>query len=208
MEPVYGGQEDTALHLRASSVLGLVQCTDISRPQTLRHLVNALADASETVRIEAVRALEQMNGEESALVLRLKAHAGDSRPAVIGQVFDSLLGLERETAVGFIAVFLDPSRSEICDEAALSLGASRLPAAVEVLTQAWRAARNRDWGAVLLRAMSSSRDEAALAFLLDLIRDGLTREAEAALEALELHRDSPEIQGRIQQAKQARSNSR
>ena len=208
MEPVYGGQEDSALHLRANSVLALVQCTDISRPLIFRHLVNALADTSETVRIEAVRAVEQMNGEEAALVLRLKAHAGDSRPAVIGQVFDSLLGLEGENAVGFIAVFLDPARSEICDEAALSLGASRLPVAVEVLIQAWGGARNRDWGAVLLRAMSSSRDESALAFLFDLVRDGLTWEAEAALEALELHRDSTEIQSRIQQAKHERSNSR
>src|SRR5207253_7174058 len=43
MEPVWGGQEDAAIHLRANAVLALVQCQDLSRAQVLRLLVDALA---------------------------------------------------------------------------------------------------------------------------------------------------------------------
>jgi len=206
MEPVYGGQEDSAPHLRASAVLALVQCDDLPRSEILRHLVDAVADSSETVRIEAVRSLHQMNGDEGIVVLRLKAHTGDERPAVIGQVFDSLLSLERERAVGFIARFLDSANADIRDEAALSLGASRLPAAVEVLIARWQDTRNRDLAPVLLRALSSSREESALEFLIGLVRNGIDRDATAALEALALHADSPEIQSRIEKARRDRAN--
>jgi HEAT repeat protein len=204
MEPVWGGQEDAAIHLRASAILALVQC-DLTRPETFRHLVDALADPADTVRIEAVRALEQMNGVEPPLVLRLKAHSGDKRPPVMGQVFDSLLVLERERAVGFVARFLKSADPETCDEAALSLGGSRLPAAVKILIETWETSRSRDFSSVLLRALSSSREEAALSFLLKLLREGVSRDAAAALEALQLHSDSPEIRERVDHAKRERA---
>ena len=197
MEPVYGGQEDSAAPLRACAILALVQCTDLTRGEILRHLVDSLADEADPVRVEAVRALEQMNGEEAALLLRLKAHSFDTRSAVLGQVFDSILALERDRAVDFVAKFLESDIEEARDEAALSLGASRLPGAVRILIEAWHASPH----SLLLRALSSSRDETALAFLLNLVRDGITRDAAAALEALKLHAESPEIQARVDQAR-------
>ena len=206
MEPVYGGHEDSAIHLRASAVLALVQCTDLTRREVLRHVVDALADSSDTVRIEAIRTLEQLNGDEAAVVLRLKAHSGDKRSAVIGQVFDSLLVLEREVAVGFIARFLKSAEPETRDEAALALGASRLADAVRALVEAWSGVRDREFSSVLLRALSSSRDEAALAFLLEVVREGIARDSTAALEALELHKDSEEIQERVREARRGRTN--
>jgi HEAT repeat protein len=204
MEPVYGGQEDSAIHLRAGAVLALVQCADLTRPEILRRLVDALADPADTVRIEAVRALEQMNGEESALVLRLKAHSGDKRAPVVGHVFDALLALERERAVEFVARFLKAGNLEVRDEAALSLGASRLPNAVKILIEFWEDTRSREFGTVLLRALSSSREETALSFLLKLVKEGGDRESAAAVEALQLHRDSPEVRQRIEEAKAKR----
>jgi HEAT repeat protein len=187
--------------LRANATLALVSCTDLARVEILRHLVNALANASDKVRLEAVRALEQMNGDESNLLLRLKAHSGDSDPDVLGQVFDSLLQLERERAVPFIATFLKAKNEEVCSEAALALGASRLPAAVAVLIETWKQGQTGQFASVLLRALSSSRDETALAFLLGLIREGSVRHRSAALEALALHKDSPEIQTLIDEAR-------
>jgi HEAT repeat protein len=204
MEPNMGGPEDSATHLRANAILALAACTDLTRPQILRHLVDALADASDTVRVEAVRALEQMNGEEACLVLRLKAHSGDRRPLVLGQVFDSLLQLEGERAVTFIASFVKTSDDEVRDEAALSLGGSRLPSAVKALMDAWDSARLGEFGSVLLRALSSSRDETALDFLLKLVSEGSSRDAASALEALQLHKDSPEICDRVEEARRAR----
>jgi HEAT repeat protein len=201
MEPVYGGKEDSATHLRGNALLALAQCSDLTRGEVLRHLVDALADPSEPVRVDAIRALEQMDGEEAALVLRMKAHAGDKEPAVVGQAFDSLLALDRDRAVGLVAGFLESGNPEVRDEAALSLGASRLPEAVRVLIEAWKSSKE----SVLLRALSASRDEAALAFLLALVRQGISREAAAALEALSLHAESPDIQARIDQARRERA---
>jgi HEAT repeat protein len=200
MEPVWGGQEDAAMHLRANSVLALVACSDLTRPEILRHLVDALADDLGPVRMEAVRALEQMNGEESCLALRVKAYAGDLRPVVLGQVFDSLLQLENERAVPFVAGFMKSSNGETRDEAALALGGARLPSAVKLLIETWHNSRRGEFGPIVLRALSSSRDETAFAFLLDLVKEGSSRESAAALDALKLHADSPEIQERIKAA--------
>ena len=200
MEPVFGGQEDSAPPLRACAILALVQCTDLTRPEILRRLVDALADKSDTVRVEAVRALEQMNGDEASLVLRLKAHDGDSRSAVLGQVFDSIIQLEQDRGVQFVAQFLNSPNPETRDEAALALGACRRPEAIRFLMAAWQASRD----SLVLRALSSSREESALKFLLDLVRDGVTRDSAAAREALSLHSDSPEIQARLEQAEKDR----
>jgi HEAT repeat protein len=200
MEPVWGGQEDAAMHLRANSVLALVACTDLTRPEILRHLVDALADGLDTVRVEAVRALQQMNGEESCLALRMKAHAGDRRPVVLGQVFDSILQLEGDRAVPFVGGFMKSSNDETRDEAALALGGSRLPSAVKALIEVWDHSRLAEFGSVVLRALSSSRDETAFEFLLDLVKNGSKRDSAAAIDALQLHRDSPEIQERIDDA--------
>ncbi len=205
MEPVWGGSEDAATHLRANAMLALVGCTDLTRPEILRYLVDALADGSDTVRVEAVRALQQMNGEESCLALRVKAYAGDRRPIVLGQVFDSILQLEGDRGVAFVSGFIKSADDETRDEAALALGSSRLPSAVKVLLEAWNQSRNGEFGSILLRAISSSREETALIFLLDLVKQGTSRESAAALEALQLHSDSPEIQQRVNEATRGRS---
>jgi hypothetical protein len=207
MEPVWGGQEDAAIQLRATCVLGFVQCSDLNRAELLRHLVDALADSADPVRLEAVRTLEQMNGEETPLLLRLKARLGDSRPIVMGHVFDALLNLERAQAVAFVAQHLKSSHADVRDEAALALGGSRLPDAVKILIEAWDQTRGSDFGSVLLRALSSSRQPPAIDFLLELVRHGPRRDALLALDALKLHESSPEILALVRQAKNERSDS-
>ena len=204
-EPVWGGQEDAAIHLRGACFLALVQCEDLTRIEIFRHLVDAMADAADPVRLEAVRAVAQMNGDEASLLLRLKARIGDRRPVVIGHVFDALLILESETAIAFVAQHLEADAPEIRDEAALALGGSRLPKAVDALIETWKKTANQEFRTVLLRALSSSRHQSAIDFLLNLVRTGMTRDATSALEALKLHGDSPEIQSRIEQAKKQRS---
>jgi HEAT repeat protein len=203
MEPVWGGSEDSATLLRANAVLALVQCTDLTRAEVLRHLVDALADVSDKVRVEAVRALEQMNGEESALVLRTKAYAGDAQSVVVGQVFDSILAIERGGAVRFVAGFLKSENPEVRDEAALALGASRLSEAVRVLIDEW----NESKDPTMLRALSASREETALSFLLNLVRQGMSRDAASALAALKVHSDSQDILAQIELARKQRSEA-
>ena len=196
MESVWGGQQDTAAVLRGTCALALVQCTDITKRDTLRHLIDLFADPFATVRTDIARALEQLAGHEAALLLRLKARIGDQDSAVTGQVLESLLSLEQHTAVAFVAEFLC-ARGEVAEEAALALGASRLPAAFEILKQTWMESRMLVPKDILLRAISSSRQECAIQFLLDLVRAGRERESVDAIAALELHRGSAEIRDRL-----------
>lgn len=211
MEPVWGGQTDTAVTLRSLCTLALVQCADLPRAEKLRHLVASMTDPAETVRIDAIRSIEQMEGEEAALLLRLKAGLGDKRAAVVGQALESLLRLEGERAIDFAREFLaertrdnvremPSTEEELVEEAALALGASKLTGSVEVLKAAWV----REPRPIFLQAISTSRQEFGFCFLLELLESGRDRDALSALEALSLHRDSLELRVRVQRAVEAR----
>jgi hypothetical protein len=200
MEPIWGAQADTATSLRGTCVLALGACPDLAREDALRLLVDAMADAADPVRADAVRALAQMAGEEGALLLRLKARVGDKEAQVTGQVFDGLLALEREGAVDFVASFLKGTDGATHAEAALSLGSSRFAGAVEALMAAWEETRDVDRRQMLLRGLAVSRQEPALEFLLELVKDGRARDACAAIEALSVDRESEEIRKRVADA--------
>jgi hypothetical protein len=203
MEPVWGGEADTAENLRGTCLLALVGCPDVERGEALRCFVDALTEQAHTIRIEAARALGQMAGEEGALVLRLKARTGDASAEVIGQVFDSLLAIEGARALPFVGGFLNRA-DDAGDEAALALGSSRLEGAFDLLRQTWDAARDRQFRAVLLRAISLSRLDGALEWLLKLVREGRRADATAALEALALHTGSEEIRAQVKAAADGR----
>jgi len=205
MEPVWGGQEDAAGPLRSTCLLALPQCTDLRRSDVFRCLVDALTDPLDPVRLESIRTIEQMNGDEAMLLLRLKARIGDRRAAVTGRVFDAILNLEGEKGLAFVQQFLKSKDVETCDEAALAIGGWRHPKAVQVLIDTWRETINRSFSFTILRAISSSREESGLEFLLSLVREADDPQAAAALEALELHSGSGEIQSRINLAKDFRS---
>ena len=154
----------------------------------------------ETVRIDALRAIEQMEGEEAALLLRLKASGGDLRAAVVGQALESLLKLEGIRALDFARTFLvekdtqtpkelRSTADEVVEEAALALGNSRLPAAVDALKEVW----TQQPKIIFLQAISTSRQESGFEFLLHLVATARERDAANALEVLSLHADSPEI---------------
>jgi HEAT repeat protein len=180
MEPVWGGQEDTAETLRSTSVLALATCTDLRRETVLRELVDRMADDAVPVRVEAARAVAQMGGDEAYLLLRLKARAGDQEPRVLGQVFDSLLQVERAEGLPFVGSFLESKDEAVRAEAALSIGTSRMAGTFELLRSAWEQRREE----VVLRAMSASRQDEAIAFVQEIARDGRPSEAKAAKEAL------------------------
>jgi hypothetical protein len=199
MEPVWAGEVDTAGVLRGTCILALVQCTDITREETMFHLIDALAEGDPGVRRDAVLAVEQMAGHEAGWLLRLKARLGD-RPEVTGQVFESLLRLEGINSVSFVAGFLDVVNEEVAEEAALALGASRIPQALETLKAAWKKPENAALGPVLLRAISASRLDDAFEFLLAIVREGRQSESADALRALEIHRDSEDIRRRTEEA--------
>src|SRR5271170_6872442 len=84
MEPVWGGQSDTAGTLRATCALALVQCRSLTERDLLAHLVELLADKDKMVRVEVVRAVEQVGSSSASLLLRLRAKLGTDEPEVLG----------------------------------------------------------------------------------------------------------------------------
>jgi HEAT repeat protein len=185
MEPVWGGQEDTAGPLRGICLLALPACADLAREQVLRHMVNALTEPSPTVRADAARALAEMHGDDCALLLRLKARSGDAEPAVTGQVLESLIALERRDALPFVRQVL-AAGDQVAEEAALALGGSRQSEADEVLLETWPTARGLEYRQALLRALSISRQDRAIEFLNHLAAEGRPQDAADARAALEL----------------------
>jgi len=203
MEAAYIRPADTAEVLRGICILALPACQGLGRAEILRCLVDGLTEKASNVRLEAVRAIAQMEGPEAAPVLRLKARVGDPESAVTGQVFDALTRLEGADALSFLAGFLRSNNAETRDEAALALGASRLPAAVAALREALEAARDRSFREVLMRALSASRQAEAIECLLDLLRHGRPADASVALAALEVHRETLAIWALVEAARPA-----
>ncbi len=211
-EPVWGTETDTAGPLRSECSLGVLQCTDLLRDDKLLHLTRGLTDALAAVRLDVARALEEVGGRESILLLRLKARMGDKDSTVTGQAFHSLLGVEGAAAIPFVNEFIEQrgwpvKDQEVSEAAALALGTSRLREGLELLTTCWNnRLHQRIQGEVILRAISSSRQETALDFLIAIIRDGRQVEAIAAVDALGLHRDSESIRARVLEAIEEQDN--
>jgi hypothetical protein len=119
---------------------------------------------------------------------------------VVGQAFDSLLKLEGREAVSFVAAFLDSGQPDVAAEAALALGASRIAEAEEILEAAWQRTRNPDLRDALLRAISASRQPRSFEFLFELVKNARAADAAMALDALAIHRQSPDIWRQVEAA--------
>ncbi|MGH9624742.1 MAG: HEAT repeat domain-containing protein [Bryobacteraceae bacterium] len=205
MEPAWNGQEDTAATLRGASALALLQCSDMARQDKLWQVMRLLSDPAAPVRRDAVTALQQLAGIESALLLRLKARMGDREPVITGQALESILAIEGEAGLPFASEFLHSPHQEIREEASLALGASRLAGAIAKLEEAWPRTRDPRERLTILRAIASSRQEPAIEFLIRTVRDGREPEAIAALEALETYGHSADLESRIAKAAEARA---
>ena len=136
MEPVWGGQADSATTLRSTCVLALLDCR-IDDLTMLTCLAEALADPEKPVRIDAARALSGAGIPEAAALLRLKALSGDRDSEVIGQCLASLLLLQPD-AVPFAARFFDSREPELQVEAVAALAQAGNPAALPALKEFWK----------------------------------------------------------------------
>lgn len=207
LEPVWGGEEDTAATLRATCVLAQLQCIDVTREDKFWNIQRLLTEKSPSLRKDGAQALELLGGPESALLLRLKARMKEDDPTVTGQVFESLLRVEGDGAVPFVVEFLRSPDQEVREEAALALGASRVGGAVAALKQALTEKGVLVASEVLLRALGISRHEEAIQFLVKVVGGGRLKDAVGALEGLKVYRDSSEIVNDIREAVIGRSES-
>jgi HEAT repeat protein len=208
LEPVWGGREDTAATLRGACAFALVNCPR-PRLEILEYLADRLAmDPAKTVRSDAARAIAQLSGPDSVLLLRFKALCGDRDPEVTGQCLVSLLGMSPRDYIPFIADFLDAADLDVRPEAAAALGECNEPEAVEILKERWPAHTDPDIRRAILLSLGVSRQPSAAEFLCSVLTDGRFEDATHALRALAGSRFRDEYQQRIRASLVQRNETR
>jgi HEAT repeat protein len=203
MEPVWGGSVDTALTLRGACALALVGCS-LDRQTILTRLIDLLAD-EKPVRSDAIRALGQCPGPDTALLLRLKALLGDKESEVTGQCFDVLLEISPADSVPFVARFFAAENPDVRSEAASALAASREPQAIEALKRCFAGPAAAALKIAILQSLAGSRLIAGAEFLLSVVDDGSSEHAALAVQSLASGRFREEFRERIETSVRRRS---
>jgi len=181
LEPVWGGAQDTAAPLRATCALGLARANP---PDVLLDLAGLLADPEADARTGAARAIAAAGRPGGAALLWFKALGGDAEVGPLAECFAGLLALEPERAVAFVGSYLRAANPALAEAAALALGQSGLAAAASWLRDAWQTADDPGRRRPFLRALALLGDEAAFAFLLELVATAPADDARDALAAL------------------------
>jgi hypothetical protein len=182
LEPGYGAPRDSAGALRGRCVAGLVR---LRHPDAYRVLARLLFDPWPDARTGAVRATVYAGGSEGELLLRAKLHAGDDEIGVLGECLSGLMRLSPEAGFELVAETLYTASGEVAELAALALGESRHPRALEALKRAWdEAIGDVEARCMLLLPIALVRSEAAFAFLSDVAQAGGKDLEPAAAEAL------------------------
>jgi HEAT repeat protein len=196
-EPVYGGSVDTAAELRATCALGLVR---MNYPEALAEIADLLADPEPAARAGAARALGYRELDDALPLLRFKARLGDPDAQVLAEVYGAMLKVAPRASLPRVGEYLHARDPAVQEAAALALGGSRLAGAFELLRAWWEKTLDADLRNLALRAIAMLRQEEALAFLLQLVREGPERTARAALAALAMHRYDASLVQRVRAA--------
>jgi len=191
LEPVWGGQSDTAATLRATCALALVPCRSLSETQLLSYLLELFADKEKSVRAEAARAVASVGSPSAALLLRLRAVLGGDEPEVFGACCSGILSIEGTAAVPWVRRFL-AAADDVAAEAALAIAADRSLEAFAALRDRSLEEHDPWFLGVLLSAIALTRQEAAIEFLLELVRTR-SPHAEAAIDGILRSIPSPDI---------------
>jgi HEAT repeat protein len=197
LEPTWGGRADSAATLRGTCALALSECP-LDDLEILTYLTDALADRERTVRVDAARAIEQVNRPEGALLLRLKLLSGDADPAVMGQCFESMLSIAPEAAVSFVSRFLKSDNPDVQLEAASTLAQCRDAQAVRILREFWQdPLLSDDLRQALLINLGASPLQEATDLLLEVVAHEAMPLATTALKALANSRFRGDVHARL-----------
>lgn len=194
MEGSFGPPIDTAQALRAASAIGLVH---MNHPDAVLEIVALLVDAEVDARIGAVRALAYSGRPESVPLLRLKVLERDASVDVMGECFTALLAIAPGTSIDFVLPYLDSPDAALAEAAALALGESHQPAAVEALKGRWRPFLDQQLRRSLLTGLVLARVDGAFEFLFSLIETSAEQIAADVISALALCRHDESIRSRV-----------
>jgi HEAT repeat protein len=196
LEPVWGGRSDTAGTLRGICALALVQCRSLAEADLLAHLVDLFGDKDKSVRVDAIRAVEQVGSSAAALVLRLKAILGADEPEVLGACYAGVLHLEGAAAIPWVSHFLTPA-DDAAAEAALAIAGTHSAQGLTALRECFTEQSDPWFRSVLLSAIALTRQDEAIEFLFDLVRTQ-SLQAGPAIEATLRSMPSVEITNRLE----------
>ena len=197
LEPAFGKPTDTGVPLRGHALFALAR---IGGSDYHALLVDSLTDSEKDVRSAAAQALGYVGTEAAGMVLRLKARLGDAEPDVLSECLSGLLNIAPEDNFDFVCEFLDPLEPDRCEAAALALGKTRLPAALEALKSCCRQSHDPALRDQILLAIAMMRLPAATDFLLDLVSSESESLALTAISALKFHRYDRRVCERLAQA--------
>ena len=138
------------------------------------------------------------------LLLRLKALLGDREPEVLSGCLIGLLDIDGADALP-LAGSLARSRPEVREAGDPGAGESWRNDAIDWLRQHFDEVADGETKKCILLSLASSRTEAAVDFLLELIRDGSAAAAELAFSAMSIHRDDPRLRDLIGKAMDSRA---
>jgi hypothetical protein len=200
-EPAFGPPVDTAAELRALSATALVVT---EHPAALSTCVALLVDPEPAARAGGLRGLVASGRPDVALVLRLVALRGDDDPGVLAEAFAGLLALSADDAVTFVVERLAATDRDVARAAAMALGEARRPEAVAALRARLPGEDRPDVRHAIVLGLATSRDDAAVGALLELIARGSAADSTAAVEALRLYAHDDALQRRVQAALDAR----
>ena len=194
LEPVFGGKEDTAAPLRGAAIFALAR---IGGSDYHSLLVDSLIDSEKDVRIAAAQALAYVGTEAAGLLLRFKARLGDADPDVLSECLAGLMTLGPEENLDFVTEFLDPLDAARCEAAALALGKTRSPGALEALKACAQKSQQPALREQILLSIAMMRLPAAIDYLIDLVASGSEATAMAAISALKFHRYDAKLRERL-----------
>ena len=203
MEASYGPAIDTAAELREVCAMGLANST---YPHKLRELVPLLVDKEWRVRAGAVRALGVIGTDSASLLLRFKMLSGDKDPEVMSDCFMAVLTLEGAAGVPLVSRFAESDNGEVREAAILAMGASRRADVVEWLITKFANTADKPGRKCILLSLSTSRVEAAVVFLLELVRSAAPALSTLAVDALSIHARDRELSAQVDAAAASRTD--
>lgn len=209
MEPVWGGQEDTAAALRGTCALGLVRLND---PDVMNELADLLADPKPEARIAAARAIAYSENPQGVALLRLRLRVGDTPPVLSECVLALLKLAPTQASLAQVTRLLNSHEASagesvaIAEAVALALGESRAPGAFVILRDWWQSVRDPELRQSGLMAIAMLRQDEAIEFLLSLIAEGSTPDGKNAIHALSVYRQDARLWQRVCETVEERGN--
>ena len=167
-EPAFGAPIDTAPELRATSALALVVT---EHPAALTTCVNLLVDPEPAARAGALRALGA-SGRQTSPCSCGSSRSWRFRPRRPRGGVAALLVLSADDPVPFVAERLGSGDRDVARAAAVALGEARRPEAVGALHEHLTRELRPDVRHASILALATSRDDDALAVLLEQIARG------------------------------------